>query len=125
MSLKDELIAYKAGGNPLKDRFLAFISDKSVPLDERWEAFKEAPSEFLYQQSWMYHFKSEALLPEKEIEWYEGGDESFYVERHQTVYMIDFLDDWVLDKESFTPEIIAAFKEEVLENAMESFEYDW
>src|SRR5512139_1306993 len=127
MSIKDELIAYKAGGNPLKDRFLAFIKDKDVPLDERWETFKEAPNEFLVHDLSVVTFEAEKLLPRKEIVWYDGD---FYIERYQVVHMTDFIEDMCADKidmeePGWTQELVDAFKEEILQTGLGSFEYDW
>lgn len=42
----NELQAYKNQGNPVKERWLSYIDNKSVSLDERWAAFLEAPSEW-------------------------------------------------------------------------------
>lgn len=125
MSIKDELIAYKQDSNPLKDRFLAFIKDKSVPLNERWETYLEAPREFLEHHFWVVHFDSEKLLESGEISWYDD----FGADRGVTVSgadIIDRMEDSIeFEDDVYTPEIVAAFKEEILQKGLGSFDYDW
>lgn len=125
MNIVEKLEAYKLKGNPLKAEYVEYIKDKTIPLDDRWEAFRAAPSEFKEHSSWVEHFDAERLLPAREIAWYDFG-----YERHQTVYMYDFvcdtLDDMLDDfDEDEKKKIVDAFKEAVLQRNLESFDYDW
>lgn len=132
MTILEEIIAFKQAPNGLKDRYLAFIADTTIPLDERWAVFKEAPDDWKEQKSWIQHFDFEKEFI-GEISWYDD----FYVDRHETVDMVDFceerLEDYFAGKyeeedEEWQTVVIAcivAAKEEVLASNMGSFEFDW
>lgn len=126
MSLLEEIIAYKKEPCPLKGKYLEFIQDKSHPLVERWAVFCEAPREWQQERQWIVHFETEKLLPDAEISWYD----EFYVDRHETVEMANFVDvrlyEHLLDLgEVNVDAIVAAFKEEVLDMNLYSFINDW
>lgn len=124
MNMVERLKAYVAAVNPLQVEYVAYIKDKSIPLADRWEAFCAAPTEFQEHESWIQHFDSEELLPNGEINFYDD----FYVEKYTEVYMENFIANIEEDPdyhEDWTPEIIAAFKEEILEKNMGSFTFDW
>lgn len=128
MTLLDEIEAFKQNVNPLIPRYKAYIADKTIPLEDRMAVFRAAPYEWKDHQSWIVHFDSEKLLEGGEIFWYDD----FYVERHETVDVYDFivarLDDWLTEND-YEPEDIAkimtAFKEEMLEKNLGSFVFDW
>ena len=116
--------------SPFKDTCLTFIKNTDIDLNLRWAVFKEMPEDFLKRESYQVTFKIEKKLPQKEIFWYDD----FYIERYQTVKMIDLIDD--LEKRLIEPdlynaaqiwpkELIDAFKEEILQKELESFLMDW
>lgn len=118
----------------IKNDFQALIKNVDIPLDERWAVFKMAPSELKHGYSWVQHFDFEDSFAEivgEEFTWYD----TFYAERHQTVYasnILNHLEDRIVKEGKdiseynwVTHDIIRTFKEEVLSLAMESFVYDW
>ena len=123
MTILEEIEAYKAAPTELQKRYLMYIVDKSVPLEDRWKVFGAAPSDWKKHDSYIQHFTVEKMLPGGEISWYDD----FYVEKYQTVYMFDFLSDCreYSGGEDWTDEIVDAFKEEVLLRNLGSFKFDW
>lgn len=129
-TLKAELIAYK-NNSTLKDRYMKYIADPDIPIDDRWNLFLEAPSHFQYHKSWCEHFSSESMLPGGEISWYDD----MYVERHETVDSASFIDtklpDYLTDSCDFDKDsnefklIIDSFKSEILSRNLGSFVFDW
>lgn len=130
MSLKDEIIAYK-NNTDLRDRYVAYISDTSVPLENRWELFCEAPHDFKNHNYWIVNFSAQATIPECNINW-----DDFYFERHETIEMDNFVDEELLDclecliedgelTEDGMASIVTAFKEEILQKNLGSFVFDW
>lgn len=103
----------------LKKQFETVIRDKSIPLEERWALFVWAPITFKNTSSWVEDFDSEKLLGSK-IFWYDD----LYYERYETVNTTDMIERFK-EKEEFTPEIIDAFKEEILQKNLGSWVNDW
>lgn len=96
--------------NMYKEAFEAYITDKSIPLDLRWSLWLDAPSELKNRDSCIPDFQS---LEEEFL--YDG-----MFNRYETVETVRIL-------EMFTESAgdLEAFKEEILEQNLESFEYDW
>jgi hypothetical protein len=105
----------------IKGEFATYIADKSIPLDERWEVFMNAPANLRETSPWIQRFKG---LPEDFI----GYDGPVYAERHQTVdmeFILDILgeiEEYDVDPDDID---IIAFKEDVLSKNLYSFTYDW
>lgn len=125
-----EIQKYIADGQEIKKAFAAYIKDKSIPLEKRWETFGVAPVEFKNQNSYIIHFKSEQNLPNREIVWYDD----FNVEKYETVVMFNLINNQIEDlaspyrdrnKEHFTLDFFTLMKEEVLEKNLHSFKFDW
>lgn len=121
---------YIADGEQIKQAFVTYIKDKSIPLEERWKTFGAAPFEFKNQDSSVVYFKVENTLSEGEIVWYDD----FNIEKYETVEMFQFINRQIEDlaspyrdknKEQFTLEFFTAFKEEVLDKNMHSFKFNW
>lgn len=134
MTLLEEIIEYKKTPNALRDRYVAFVTDATQSLDERWEVFKEAPTEWKNEKSYIEHFDAEKLLPGGEVSWYDD----FYIEKYETVDMVGFVEERLIDHlmdhfdfdiDDELPEevqvIVDAFKCEVLAKNMASFKFDW
>ncbi len=124
MSIIQEIRDYK--NNSLKQRFVEYIKDVSIPLESRWEAFLEAPMDWKYQQSYVIHFQVERKLKGREISWYDD----FYIEKKETVVMENIIERLEEDLDSFsengwTLELIQEFKEEILQKNIGSFDWDW
>lgn len=116
----------------LKKQFEAYIEDRSVPLDERWNAFVEASNKLKNTQSWVVHFDS---LPEDFI-MYEGP---IHADRNQTIETSEMVDS-VVDyqnlvegeyyfgnsnhREAMKVDVVQ-LKEEILASNLGSFQYDW
>ena len=126
MTLLEEIKEFKANPIPLKDKYLAYIKDTSISLDERWEVFVEAPIEWQEHDMSYPHFDAESLLKSREISWYDD----FGIDKHETVYMVEVVEHSIEkskdeDEENFTLEFVAALKAEVLEMNLGLFDYDW
>lgn len=118
----EEIREYK--NNSLSKRYVEYIRDKSIPLNDRWEVFKEAPKDWKNQSNWVQQFEVERKLGE--ISWYDD----FYIEKNQTVDMVDIVERLEDDPTRFfnkgwTLELIVEFKEEILQENISSFNYDW
>lgn len=110
--------------NELKETYRNFISDKTVPLEDRWILFKIAPHDWKEHSRWVEYFSFEKLLPEKEINWYDD----FGYERCQSVDMYILIEDYFSDFVEDLPnkeEIITTAKEEILSKNIGSFIFDW
>lgn len=109
----------------IKTEFEQYISDTSIPLDERWEVFTYAPSELRGHSPWVERFDG---IPKDFV----GHDGYVWAERYQTIYVTEILeryddiihypDDFDLKAGDFD---IIAFKEGVLKRNIGSFDYDW
>lgn len=106
-----------------KGAIAPMLKDQTIPLDERWTAFQRlmtlAP---LKVQSYGDGF----------VDWL--GDnltlyDDFYIERHETVMYVDFLeritDEYFSEKRPISPENIAEWKEQVLQSGYGGFKFDW
>jgi hypothetical protein len=119
----------------VKTDFAKVIRDKSIPLDERWELFKNAPSEFKNHNQWIYDFTLKGMSSRFSL-WQE-----YEVERHSHVDLIDIigmvehdvnahnkgeeLEYCFTEKLVKIPDIVIQMKEELLLGNMASFTYDW
>jgi hypothetical protein len=105
----------------IKEEFVAYIKDKNIPLEVRWEVFMKVPANLRGTSPWFERFEG---LPEEFI----GYDGPVYAERHQTVdmeFILDILgeiEDCDVDPAGID---IVAFKEDVLSKNLYSFTYDW
>ena len=106
----------------LKAEFSAFVCDKSIPLDERWESFCTAPPSLTEKSPWVWSFNC------VEINWYHD----FNTEKHETVSLSDFINDQLselieedgVEREKWEP-LIPLLKEEILAANTREFVYDW
>ena len=124
----DEIREYKKSPNALRDRYVAYIKDTGIPLDERWETFKEAPDDWKEHRLWVQTFDIEKTVGE--ISWYDD----MYIEKYQTVDMVSLVEDTIADEIDdeddeydgpWNAETVAAFKEEILAKNLGSFVFDW
>lgn len=129
MSILDEIKDFKSKPNPLIGRYVEYIKDKTIPLEERWEVFVEAPNEWKNNETWAVDFESEKLLKTGNICWHSD----FYIERHEIIYVVDFVLDRLpeyLETDNYYGKdeiktIADAFKEEVIQKNLGSFVLDW
>ncbi len=97
--------------------FEGYIKNKEYPLEDRWEIFIKAPDSLKEYQSWVIDLKG--LTNNRTFSWYDD----FYVERYQTK---DLDADFIERVEEKFPEVdINSIKEQILENNLGSFRYDW
>lgn len=109
--------SYKCVISNIKRLYLPYIQDKSIPLEDRWEIFGKVPQELKEHKIWIVHFPSEKKFGE--ICWYDD----FYVERHETVNLIDLVRS--INRNKWSQERIDAFKEDILQMNLGSFINDW
>jgi hypothetical protein len=105
--------------------FKAFIKDKSIPLQERWDLFKFACENNLFVNisCWVYH--SKLLERTNNFTWYDYFD----YERYQTIYFTQVVDhratSLTLGQLLKSQEEINELKEEILASGYSGFVYDW
>lgn len=140
--VKDAVAQMNATVAAVKNDFEKFIVDQSIPLDERWQLWEDAPHELKDHQSWIVHFKN---LHDDAVG-YDGLIR--HAERHETVHIDDLMESieecfdeysegppegsdehharWYRNKQKVFEEFdLNALKEEILAMNLASFEYDW
>jgi hypothetical protein len=100
-----------------------FVKDKSIPLCTRWAIF--VYSELGDHESYIVHWGNiddDWLTP----------DGPYYVSKYETIEtedIVEWLQNDFMDFKPISPEehleLVNAFKEEVLEKFIKSYEYDW
>lgn len=120
----EQLEAAQALISKLKPDFEAFIKDKSISLEERWQTFASAPDYLRNKEPWVEHLE----IGGREICWYND----FYVERYQDVNMVDIIECMFenVGEDSYktvdyTVEDIKVLQEEILDRNLGSFNNDW
>ena len=129
MNILEEIITYKNGSNPLKERYIAYIANQDISLEERWEVFCEAPIDWKNDNSYVVSFDVEKSLRKKgyELSWYDD----FYIEKNETVIMQEIVErikeslDEELKELGWSEELLNDFKNEILAKNLGSFDYDW
>lgn len=96
-----------------KKEFAEVISDKSYPLEDRWDLFTETPEPFKEHEPFIVHFDFEKSLG------VEIHDFCF-AER----YMVQHTED-IVECVDFPEESINIMKEEILQKNIGSFVFDW
>lgn len=140
--VKDAVEQMTATVKAVKHDFEAFIMDQSIPLEERWDVWEDAPVELKNHQSWIVRFKN---LHDDAIG-YDGLIR--HAERHETVHIDDLMCSieecqaeyaegepdgtcewslrWYKGKQKVFEDFnMDALKEEILAMNLTSFEYDW
>ena len=128
-TMLDQINAVRATMEEKKKELHVLLADKSLPLEDRWNLFTKCPSDMLVHDGWIQHFKT------YDFSWYDD----FYCERRQTIYCRDMIDNircaiestpcqWDKGYAEFfreNPEKLDELKEEILADALHSFDYDW
>lgn len=96
--------------------FEEYIKDTSIPLEERWEVWVEAPMALKDTDTCASTFKG---LPEN----YIGRDFTFIIEWYQTRSTLDLLECAECDENNLAIDIVA-LKEDILARNLGSFTYD-
>jgi hypothetical protein len=91
--------------------FATYIKDKTISIDDRWDAFLEAPTyvknmSFSYVPNWI------------EIDWVCDR-----YQRGETIHTDVFIEDMIEDDHK--SELIESMKEEILQSNLGCFCYDW
>ena len=101
----------------LKRDFSAYIKNKDIPLDERWEMFKTAPDCLSEHSKWIEHFPE--TFQEFERNLYQQHDRG----RFESIHIVeDYLGD---NPEKWSKESIDEMKEHFLKENLKTFDYDW
>lgn len=112
--------------------FMAALTDKSIPLDDRWNAFKILCSKDILTDIESYGDGNVSILEfdrgkRSEVELYDD----FYYERHQTVDYVDMAErieegfGYGDNERGITPESFAEWKEAALKSKHRGFVFDW
>ena len=121
--MKNKIDALNKQISKVKKEFEAYIKDTSIPLEERWNLFVEAPDSLSEMTDWVQHFKIENF---NEREMYEN------LSRNESVLAVDFVQQAI---DGFTyenvlssvqiEEVLNALKEHFLSKNLKCFQYDW
>lgn len=152
MMLVGDIKALEEKMKGLRPEFEAFISDKSIPLEQRWQTWVDAPDSLKNTGGWIDDGRLEAFKllgyggRHNEAIAHEGG--LVWAERYERIDMVDILEtilenlvdkfnveipddfDWddVDGYKEVSPEIhdfLSAYREELLEKNLKSFRFDW
>jgi hypothetical protein len=106
--MKEKIEKFLKLKKDLTSELKKWVKDKSIPLEERWDVFVD--SELWENDCYIIH--SDVLDLDR---CYSNMD------RHETINV-----EWILEYFSDEPkEKLDKFKEEILENFIYSFTYDW
>jgi hypothetical protein len=133
--LQKEIDLYKDIVNNIHSHFMKVITDKTIPIDDRWKLFVSAPSELRGHKEYYYTFSCFGGF-----EWYDD----YGAERHQTINMIDFVNEVQGDVDQYIqtcstddlvycfteklvkiPNVVDKIKEELMQANIGSFVFDW
>ena len=115
--MEDKINEFRRLENEIEEEVKAFVQDKSKSLEERWKIFCLA--EMGERDNWIRDFKTLSEIMGGEVSYYDD----FYIERHETFEVKDFFErEPVMDA---TDGLKDKLKEEILENFIWSFEFDW
>ncbi len=104
-------------------QIVAYISDQTIPFEDRKEVWMNTPEHLATHDSWVLH------LPKFEnkygrISWYDD----FYYERHSVVNLVDCLNRGdIFDDEDgeYNEDKANDFIAECMEQGVHSFTFDW
>ena len=118
------VLQYLKEGETIKPDWTKFIVNKKIPLDERWEVFLAAPSEWSIDQN-------SGDIPIKCLsQIFDSPYDDFHMDRGSAMDMtelFEYLDQKLADgdPEKLTQKLIDKAKEEVMQANLGSWEYDW
>lgn len=124
-SLKDQIEAYVASGSTLQDALRVYVTDKSIPLQDRWETFLAAPSDWLNEQR-VCGFPLDSM---EQV--FSSPYDDFHMDYGSQMSVSELFDD--IDEklanssdqfEGLTQELIDAGKEEAMEMMLGRWEYN-
>jgi hypothetical protein len=132
--MQSKLDQYQQLLKEIKKDYQSVIIDKNIPLDERWEFFKNAPAELKQHSPYGFHLSA---FPSS-WNWYSDYD----CERHQTVDLFDLVSELEEDVERLAdgddamffytekvlknnPNAVSEIKEEMMRLNVSSFTFDW
>lgn len=133
MNVAERIASLNAQIKALGVEYSAFIADKSIPLEERWAAYLSAPASMKRQDNYTTHFNT----LDGDFFMYDG---TYHCERYQTVELTEVVTyiqeelanieehpEWYSARKVAELQAIDldAFKEEILEQNVHSFKYDW
>lgn len=123
MSLKDQIVAYIASGSTLQDALRVYVTDKSIPLQDRWETFLAAPSD------WRTSERRSTDLPLNSLNGVLSSPyDDFHMEygsSQDVEELFDNIDQLLADGfEDLTQEMIDAGKEEAMAMNLGRWEYN-
>jgi RNAse (barnase) inhibitor barstar len=133
---KTDLKAAQEQVKNLKSQYKVYITDKNIPLEDRWQFFESMPDELKEQERFVVNFVSlNKYIPN--FNWYyEFHMEKGYaqnmdsiIERiEEAIYMYNDepqLDNKVGKGFVKNPTAMAEFKEEILRKNLRGFIFDW
>lgn len=121
----------------IKKDYLAFIGDKSIPLNDRWNLFVTAPSSLKEHFKWGSTFQTLENITPQRFNWYDH----FSIDRGQTGNLLDIVTSLEADIKRYKkqkpsgnsmgvlfsqqPKQLDNLKEEILADNIETFVFDW
>lgn len=127
--LKQMKIELEKESAKLKADFKEYISDKSLPLAERWKIFAKSPDELKEHSNYIIRAKTRGLNYVLE-NWFDAPEVYGRGKRIETAYLFDNVFDSNLNynPKYFSDEKVALCKEameDILSQNCGSFCYDW
>lgn len=113
----------------VKADYLAYIKDRTIPLEERWNIYLQMPDFMKESDGWVEYIP---IFEEHGLNWYDD----FYLDRYVTINLVDIVErleealteEYPLcfeEKVRQIPNIVEEVKEWVLEKNILSFINDW
>lgn len=114
---------------PEASQLLLMLKDKSLPLEERWTAYKIACDGGVISRFDSYGDGFLSLIKNDKGRPCTPYDD-FYIERYQSMMYAEFMEEYFLDdleegEEEGLPEGLSDWQEAVLASGTKGFTYDW
>lgn len=134
MKISEKFIDLQNKIQSIKEEYIKYITNKDIPLEERWSTFINAPQELKEHDTYGPKFKN---IP-NDFVMYEGP---IHADRGYTINIKDMFEEieevlseiksgtyepiykWHI--KSYEKLDVNALKEEILEKNIGSFDYDW
>lgn len=122
----DLIHSYEQLGAQVQLAFESFISDKDIPLSDRWAIWVNAPDSLKCSEGWLYHWFSTEI---DDGVCYDGR--IWHAERYSVVHIanvIERIEEMSKDELDFLcidQEMIDNEKELILKRNIGSYQYDW
>lgn len=128
MAIQDDIKAHNESKRVLVDKFSKYLTDTTIPLEQRWDDFVEYGEILPHEAAWGGNVKIEIL--NRNLCLYDN----FYIDRHQVgvyahmwqrLHELEYDDSNLISKYNIPQEKLDEWREAVLKSGYYSFVYDW